>query len=240
VCVALVASTAGLAACGGTSSDTVAQIGTIKISKPQLSHWMSTIIGGDFYELTHVTAPTMLVSDPPHIATCMSQLKTVANGPSRSHLMSRCQQLYKLIREQALSYLINSYVNLAEDTEVGVTVDNSEIQAAFASLRSSEFPTETALHEYLAQRRWSLSDELFLVKRDLLGTKLLESVHKKLGAKASEAQIDAYYKALAAKWLAKTSCIRGYVVEGCKQYVAPASPSAVSPASVIEEVLSGK
>jgi HPt (histidine-containing phosphotransfer) domain-containing protein len=239
--LALVASVVTLAACGssdgGTPKGTVGMVGDIPITKTELNHWMATIIGGDFYEIARVTAPKQLVSEPPNLASCVAKLKSVAKVAGTSELTHRCQQFEQLLKKQAMAYLINSDVEVGEDAERHVNVSNQEIQTSFNALRREQLPTERALQEYLTQRDWSLSDEIFLVKRNLLGNKLLQKVHQELGPKASEAQLDAYYKQLGVKWTGKTSCDPGYVVEGCKQYVAPQTPSSVSPASVIEETI---
>jgi hypothetical protein len=238
---AIVASAVTLASCGGsgTPAGTIAQVGDIPITKTELNHWMATIVGGDFYELTRVTAPKQLVSEPPNPTACVAKMKTVAKVTTTTELSHRCQQLAQLLKKQALAYLIESDVEVGEDAEHGITVTNQEIQASFNEVRKAQLPTEAALREYLAQRDWSLSDELFLVKRNLLGSKLLEKVKHELGAKATEPEIDAYYKRLGAKWTDKSSCNPGYVVEGCKQYVAPKNPSPVSPAVAIDEIVGG-
>jgi hypothetical protein len=237
----VIAATVAVSACGSSgSSGVVARVGNTPITKVDLNHWMSTLLGGDYFEITGATVPRGVVSEPENLSLCVAKLKTIAVGKVKAELTHRCRQLHSLLREQAMEYLINSDVYAGEDAETGATVSNHEIQVAFASLKGEAFPTPATLQQYLAQRDWSLADEMFVVKRDLLGTRLLQKVREKLGKEASEAALDQYYKTLTAKWVAKTSCIAGYIVKGCRQYRKLATPPTVSPAIVIEEVRSGE
>jgi hypothetical protein len=236
----VIAATAAFGGCGGGSSDVVARVGSTPITTVELNHWMSTLAGGDYFEITAATIPRGVVAEPENLPLCISKLKTIALGKVKYELRHRCQQLYSLLKEQAVEYLINSDVYAGEDAEQGATVSNHEIRVALASDKGEEFPTPATLQQYLAERDWSFSDEMFIEKRDLLGTKLLQKVHEKLGSTASEEAIDQYYKALARKWHAKTSCNPGYVVSGCKEYRKPATPPTLSPAIVMEEIRGGK
>src|SRR5690242_17751751 len=66
----------GLTACGGggggasgASGDVVARVGGAAITRAAVSHWMATLAGGDYYELSgRRPVPTGLVSDPPDYA----------------------------------------------------------------------------------------------------------------------------------------------------------------------------
>jgi hypothetical protein len=235
---AAVAIATSVAACGGGSaSDVVAEVGHTTITKAELNHWMPTLLGGDMYELTDISSPKTVVSEPSNFTVCVRSLKTVAPDLTTAELTTRCHQLNQLLRVQAVEYLINSDVLIGQAAEVGATVSNREIATAFNELKGRAFPTDAALQLYLQQRDWSLSTELFIIKRNLLGTKLLQKVSAKLGKKPSEEAIDRYYKTLNNRWLAKTTCRPGYIVEGCRQYKKPKTPAKTSPAIVIEETL---
>lgn len=228
----------GLAACGGGdgASEAVARVGKTEITKPELNHWMATLLGGDFYEITGKVAPQHLVSEPVRIGVCTKNLATLAPHLTSAQLVARCRQLHSLLREQAIEYLIEADVVTEEDAELGITVDQNEVEAAFNTMRSEDLPTEAVLREYLVARHWSLSDELFLVKRDLQSSKRLKKVHEKLGKGVSEAALDAYYNEVMKKWVANTSCMPGAVVDGCKEYKPPKAPVTISPAIAIEEI----
>lgn len=247
--LALVSFTAaGLVSCGGgsgMSSDAVAQVGSAAITKASLSHWMSTIIGGDFYEITHQVAPTGLVSDPPDYATCQAGLAKLASSlaqkPTVAQLKGKCEQLHQALKQQALSYLITAQVAIGQDAEQGLAVSAREAERYFKHLQATQFPKESELQTYLADRHWSLSDELFLVKRDLLSSKLRSKLEQKFGGAGSQEALINYVHDANKRWTEKTTCSPGYVTEGCSEYtsaqaaVAKANPS---PAVLIEELTS--
>jgi hypothetical protein len=233
----------GLVACGGdgggAGNEVVAQVGATKITKSQLDRWMSTLLGGDFFELTEVTAPEHLVSEPPRIEACVASLKAFGIHLPQAQLTSSCRQLYLQVREQAVSYLVRAAVSDEENAELGIKVSSREIATAFAALRKADFPKESELRQYLLEHHWTVATELFVLKKDLNGTRRLQKVREKLGKKASEAAIASYYQTLGDKWLAKASCRPGYVAEGCEGYKEPKTDT-VSPDTVIEEIMKAR
>jgi hypothetical protein len=246
VATALVA--ASLAACGGGGTmpaDAVAQVGETAITKASLNHWMSTIIGGDFYEITHKVAPTGMVSEPPDYATCTIALETLPSSsgktkPPAVQLKSKCEQLYHALKQQTLSYLISAQVAVGQDRDQGLKVTGREVEQAFKRLQASQFPKEAELQQYLANRHWALSDELFLLKRDLLSSKLRAKIEKKYGGATGEQALIKYVHGATTLWIARTTCRSGYVVQGCKQYgpaQAAATAAAPSPDALIEELV---
>lgn len=215
-------------------SGAVAQVGNTLITTTQLSHWMSALLGGDFYEGVRIVAPTGLVSDPPDYPRCVASLRrfAVAAKPSTAELESKCHELNEALEQQALESLIESQWTINREAELGLKVGPAEIQKAFKRLSAREFPTPAALHKYLALRGWTLSVELVLVQRDVLGTKLLRKLK---GAQA----LMTYSRESARKDKAETSCRSGYVVESCREYSGPASTTP-SPAILIEQIAAWK
>lgn len=255
VAVALVAAAlavVGVAACGGgggASEEAVARVGSMSVTKAALDHWMSTIVGGDFYELTGKVAPTGLVSEPPRLAGCVAVLERYEEAPARGKakaasavLRRKCEELDSAVRQQTVAYLISADVAVGQGAEQGVTVDESEIKQAFKRLREAEFPTEVELAQYLADRHWTLKDELFLVKRDLLSQKLLARLQQKFKSTGGETALASYARLAGSRWVAKTTCEPGYVVPGCKQYgsqAAAAAGAVPSPSDLIHELAVG-
>jgi hypothetical protein len=228
----------GVAACGGSadgpSADVVAQVGGTPITRATLSHWMSTIVGGDYFELTSKVAPSGIVSDPPNYPRCQAiyeatsaKLPPGSTRPSAELLASKCRQLYAALKEQALSFLIETQWSTEQDAEQGIRLTSAEIARSFERYKAGEFSSEAQFQTYLAERRWSLSDELFLIKKDLLSTKLIA----KLGAE--KRNLAAFSRESSRRLRAKTSCHAGYVVEQCSAYKAPATP-AVAPETVVD------
>ena len=237
--VAVGLAVAGVTGCGGgTSGEVVAQVGGSSITKAELDHWMSTEAGGDFYELSagH-TVPEGLVSEPPNYAACVARLEAVAANPTKGRskptagqLLSKCRQLYQALKVQALSFLVASRWTVGAFGEVGVKATDKEVMQKFNRMKAEQFPKEGELQRYLTSRRRSPSDELLLVKLDLLSQKALQKLEtggKQMITKFTEAE---------QRWTAKTNCRAGYVVKSCKQYTGPPPLSTPSGAVLLEQV----
>jgi hypothetical protein len=240
VMAALLAATfmvTGVSACGGGGGipgDAVAQVGSTAITKAALNRWMSTLAGGDFFELSHITAPAGLVSDPPHYSTCVARLEKVTPNVAESKLTLQCQQLYRALKLQALSYLLTAQQTIAEDAERGITASEAEIQRDYGKVKAELFPTEADLKQYLAERDWTLSVEKFLIKRNVLSEKLARMVREKF---KSEQAMEKYLLASNRKWVAKTTCRQGYMVPQCNGYKPVAAESSIpAPATLVDDI----
>lgn len=251
---------AGLAACGGgtssdgtsskgipgggTSSEAVVQAGGSAITKAEINHWMSTLAGGDFYEIAHKhTVPAGLVSEPPNYAACVTRLERVAassyKGPSKptaAQLLSKCRELHQTLKAQALNYLVQAQWVIGLASEAGIKATDGEVTKLLNEIKARQFPKgEGEFQRYLASNRRSLADELFVVKLDVLRRKIVQEVNT--GGKQTLAR----FTEAGQRLTAKTSCHAGYVVQHCKQYTGqpytgqPAS-SLPSPAVLLEQV----
>ncbi|HXN39416.1 MAG TPA: hypothetical protein VN892_15370 [Solirubrobacteraceae bacterium] len=258
---------AGLTACGSSNSGTatqassdgssggpiVAQVGSSSITRSTLSHWMATIVGGDYDESLSHPAPKGLVSDPPNYPRCVAAIetigppKTTTETPQQIHsgLVGDCHQLYESLKQQALAYLIQGLWSVAEGAEEGIVVSSAEIQKAFERLKAERYPKEAELAAYLAGREWSVSDELYLIKRDLLdariGAKHEQALRKtvKGGREALERAVLELAIHNQKNWIAKTSCSPGYVViSECKQYKGPETNGA--PDALLEQITASR
>ncbi len=244
----------GLAACGSTAASSpathahgdpvvalrgnvVAQVGGTVITKAMLGHEMSTIFGGDYYEINLRPAPRALVSEPPNYPACLAQLKAIVrplpagSRPPVAQLALKCQQVYQAIKLQALGVLLADQWYKGLDAAQGVTVSEAEAEHALAQVQASQFPKEGEFQSYIAERHWTVADELLLLTMDLLSTKIQEKI-KTSGEPVSEALNRA-----AATWKAQTRCRTGYVVERCSQYTTSSvNLSTPSPAVLVEQL----
>jgi hypothetical protein len=209
-------------------------VGTRPITKAMLNRWMAPMVGGDFYESTHLRAPRGLVSEPPNYAACIAAIRAFGSKLTAAQITSKCEQLYEQIKEQVLTYLIEAEWSLDRDAEQGVTVSNQEIEAEFKRLEVKFFPKEGELQTYLANHEWPLSVELFLIKRDMLYNKL----EKKFSENGRKAQFGRFLLDNAKQWTARTTCQIGYLVEQCNDY--KSVPSTTSPDILIEEFVSSR
>jgi hypothetical protein len=240
--VATLLAVAGLTACGGGSSDeVVAHVGDTAITKPAVNHWMATLVGGDYNELSGGRrVPEGLVSEPPSYPSCVAHLEaaaaTPAEGGSRPEgvkLLTKCQHLYQALRTQATEFLVRSQWQIGLYREHGVTATDDEVSKFFEESKRTHpyLSTETRVHNYLSSRRLSLTDYLYILKLDLLGQKFqrkLEQEGKQELAGVPEAE---------QRWTAKTSCRPGYVVQHCKQYRGgPEYKSGPPPSILMEQI----
>ncbi len=237
--VVLSVAVVGLGACGsGVSGGVVVQVGDSSITKAELNHWMSTLAGGDFYDLSgRHTVPAGLVSEPPNYAACVARLEASAVSPTKrrskptaGQLLSKCRQLYQALKQQALNYLVQSQWIIRLYGEEGVKATDGEVMQLFKRTKAEQFPKEGELQQYLARTRRSLADELFVIKLNLLSQK----VQQKLSAGGK--QVLAKFTEAGQRWTAKTDCRAGYVVKHCRQYVGESTSSTPSPAVLMEQV----
>jgi hypothetical protein len=244
--------TCGLAGCGGAShrpDPVVAEVGHDTITQSALNHWMSTIVGGDYFEHLGKRAPDGLVSDPPNYAACVSAVErigpakaaTVAATATRGQLESKCRLLYQAIKQQTLTFLISQIWSVDEDAEHGIEITNADIKREFEHYRTSNFPTEAAFVTYLSNHRWSLADELDLIRRDLLETRLEAFVAHSLGKAGSDSEavtkktIELYEQSVK-RYTPRTDCRRGYLAPDCSAYKPPPHES-VAPAPLLEQIV---
>jgi hypothetical protein len=234
----------GLCSCGGSGDPVVATVGKTKISQGTLNHWMSTMVGGDYQEITGTRAPTGLVAEPADYPRCVAAAKQIkAKSPSapvlnEARLKIRCRQLHTALKEQALSYLITVLWRAEEGAELGQGVSDREISQKLQELAYKEYNSPAAFRRFLASRHWSLADERYLLKRNLLDTKFLNRLRARAAALGgSEEALGKLAQENVAKWRAKTSCSAGYTAWQCRPEGSgdEADPSA----SILVEQLAG-
>ncbi len=147
-------------------------------------------------------------------------------------LLGKCRQLYRALRAQAAMLLVEVQWFLGVAGDEGFTASDAEVLKYYDQAMALRHPNRAELSRSQAARRISTSDELLLIKKNLLSQKVLAKV-KSLG----KAGMTSLLRSEAA-WTAKTDCRPGYVVERCKQFhgEAPATAASPSPAVLLEQV----
>src|SRR5258707_7346042 len=224
ITAATVLTLAALYACGSTSGGDVAVAritGTpITITRAAVSHWMDTVAGGNYYELSaRHTAPAGLVSDPPNYPRCVKRLEAAAAASPKKilkltplELLEKCRQMNVALKEQATNYLLAAQWVIGFNRELGVTASNNEVVGLYNNLKAKEFPTAAAQRQFFASQHLTLADELFIVKLDVLKNK--DSARVEAGGQKAYKVILAAEK----RWTGKTTCRPGYVVAHCREY----------------------
>lgn len=232
----------GVAACGSSKdSAPVARVGNTPITTTEVDHWMKTLAGGDYYELSHKhVIPQGLVSLPADYSRCEANLKAAVDSSPLAAVIKRklapneyevkCHDLHEALRLQATAYLVQANWMKAIDREIGVSASEAEVEELFKQIKASQFPSEAAQQKFLQEHRESLADLLLVVRLDVYrrkNDKILTEEKKPVVLKLVNAEN---------KWTKLTTCAAGYVVVNCKEYATKPS-TAPKPASVLMEQL---
>jgi hypothetical protein len=198
-------------------------VGSARFTKSALNYWAQAVFGGDYVEVTKEVEPTPLglVSEPPKTGACVKRLEyemwSALSGsakPTAAQLYEKCRRLNKLVERQALELMIRWQSSLGIAASQGIHVTDAEVKQRYEVVRSGRFPSVLDTRKYFRYRRWSLGVELLMLKLELITEKLQRVAGSQAGAQTSLAVSPAEEK----RWIAKTTCQAGYVVEGCKEY----------------------
>jgi parvulin-like peptidyl-prolyl isomerase len=209
--------------CGGSSDPVVARVGSYTITNADVEHWIRIEAGtsqnaGNKRRLAKGQIPV-----PPDYADCVALLladATTKVKPSRRALKARCAAKHDTLKKTVLSILISYYWEKGEAARRGVRVSDAEVAQYIRKL----FQSEARLQAHLRAAGEHYADEQLLVRSKLLAKKLAS--HSARNARTTNERnrdIQRYVVEQTAEWTPQTSCTRGYVVPGCKQYRAPQS-----------------
>jgi hypothetical protein len=218
--VTIAAVVAGGLSVGCGSGDTVARVDDTPISKPMLSHWMSATVAADYRNDLGAAAPEGLVSDPANYPRCIAATAKLAGGrrPARSPAVL-CRELYRAVKEQAMSFLLDASWHIQDAREHHETVSTTEILRRLARLKENEMPKPGQFDRYLAEVGRTKADELYLLKRNILIERQLMRLQRQASHLAGgEAAREKVLEEWLARWTSKTICQPGYVVPQCSEY----------------------
>ncbi len=185
----------GLSACGGVPGDAVVQVGGNPITKTAFEHWMTVAAASS--ALTAGEKPVIPV--PPKYTACIAHLAATApkpakgqSAPTTAQLKTECEQQYKSLQSEVLSFLISSQWVLNEAKSLGVKLTDAEVHKEFEKIKTAQFPKAAEFEKFLQTSGQSVSDLLLRVKLNMLSSKIQKQVVKNK-ATATEAQITKYY-----------------------------------------------
>jgi hypothetical protein len=235
-----------LSGCGSSDSVTHIAGSSATISKPMLDHWMRAVVGTDFRVSTGAKGPPGLASEPADYGGCVAaSKKVVARTPTGKlkltdgQIMQKCHELYRAIRNQAMSYLLSAEWTMLEAKELHVSLSDAELHKEFLRWRAATYKTDAKFQAYMKERQLVLSDVLYQLKRNILVTRLLPTFQAQVKRAGGGERV--YAKLALERYhnlIAKTSCKAGYVMEDCKEYRAPATPLPSSNV-IIEGIVQG-
>jgi foldase protein PrsA len=223
----------GLAACGGGSEKTVAQIeGVGSISEAMLEHWMPIEARIIYSEAPTRPAPSGVVPDPPTYTACIAYLRTTPQKAGerpgkqkKAQLRARCARKEQELKVLTLNTLIGWDWMIGRGLRLGVGVTDAEARQRLEAIKSSEF-AGTSFSKYLKYSGQTVSDMLLRARVQVVERKLsaLQNGLEKSHERQSVSRERAALAPLAAKllsdkqWAERTSCPSGYVTSGCKEY----------------------
>jgi len=232
--------------CGKSESIVHVDGTSASVTTATLNHWMQAFAGLDFRTSVGTEGPVGLVSEPADYKRCAAAVKLIAPktflGQVRlksKTISTRCRELYRSVKAQAISFLIAVAWGAAEGDEMGLKVSEAEVKREFARIRRVPYPTDTQLRKYMTERHLTLSDLLFRLKDSILVGRILSKFQAKV--KAAGGGEKTYTKLAIQRhrqWVAKTSCRSGYIAPNCREYRGPEIVEP-SPNSVLEAIVQG-
>jgi hypothetical protein len=238
------ASTKTTSSSGETSSTTpvpssspatvIARVGATPITTAQVSHWMTALAGEDYYTANHQILPEGLVSDPPNYPACVAHLETAAaSSPAATNetptqLLNKCHEINEAVKLQAITFLINSQINLKAAHEAGITTTTQEVTRLYNQIKANEYPTQASLNQYLTTRHTTIPNIQLETQLETLGNNILTKTTPQQKHQFLQNQ---------QHWTTKTTCQTGYIVEHCNQYTTKPTPKTPLSAAILMEQL---
>jgi len=232
-----------LCSCASDESLIHIQGSSATITKPMLDHWMKAIAALDYLTYLHTPAPEGLVSEPADYERCAKAARRVIPRTSTGKLKlsdaqiaRRCRGLHQAIKSEALALLLAVQWMEIEAKEQGITVSKRELRKELQNYSQAAYGAKANWPRALRERHITTADTMYLAKRLVLYKQLREKFRAKV-AKAGGGE-GAFARIATANYqhmIKRTTCARGYVIQGCKGYREPGSSA--PPAWVILEGL---
>ncbi len=184
----------GLAACGGVSSESIANVEGNPIKNTTFDHWLqvaATTAAGQ-------TGGAPVVPLPPSYSACIAhteelQAKTKdAKKLTHEEAKKECETQYESLKKEVVNYLISSEWVLGEAKNLNVKVTDPEVHKEFEKIRSTQFPSQAEFEKFLKTSGQSVSDLLLRVKLNMLSQKIQHKVLVE-NEKVTEEEIKKYY-----------------------------------------------
>jgi foldase protein PrsA len=186
-----------LSACGGgMPSNSVATVGNIKITKDQYQHWLPIYAKQDASQAPGTPA---IVPDPPAFTKCIAAYRKSLPKPKKgqpkisdTQIKTQCQSSYTKLRNETVSFLIQSQWLEGESKDKKISVTDKSVQQQFKTIKQQQYPQESAFQSFLKSSGLTIPDILYRLKLNGLSTKLQQQIVKGKD-KVSQAQIAQYY-----------------------------------------------
>jgi foldase protein PrsA len=186
-----------VSACGGgLPGNSVATIGNIKVTKAQFEHWLPIYAKQDAAQAPGT--PTS-VPDAPNFTKCIADYrKTLPAQPkgkpkiSDAQIKKQCQTTYNKLRDETVTFLIQSQWLEGETKDKKLTVTDKSVQTQFKTIKQQQYPQASAFQSFLKSSGLTIPDILYRLKLSSLSNKLQQQIVKGKNT-VTQAQIAQYY-----------------------------------------------
>jgi foldase protein PrsA len=194
VLCALAAPVAIVAGCGGgVPTGAVATVDGESIDRKAFEHWLAVAAKS-------TGRPGAQVPKPPNYEACLNQKRKTQPKPgdgrprtTDAQLKAQCKQEYEGLREQVLQLLVSYQWVEAEAAEMGIAVEDSEIEKSFDQRRKQSFPKDAGYRKFLEDSGQTEEDLRLRIRQELLTDKIREKAIKGED-KVTREQIADYYR----------------------------------------------
>jgi parvulin-like peptidyl-prolyl isomerase len=186
-----------VSACGGgLPANSVATVGNIKITKDQFQHWLPIYAKQD---AAQAPGTPSTVPDAPDFTKCIAAYrKTLPAQPkgkpkiSDAQIKKQCQTTYNKLRDETVTFLIQSQWLEGETKDKKLSVTDKSIQQQFKTIKQQQYPQESAFQSFLKTSGLTIPDILYRLKLSGLSNKLQQQIVKGKN-NVTQAQIAQYY-----------------------------------------------
>jgi foldase protein PrsA len=192
----------GLAACGGggVPSDAVAKVEGTPITNAAFKHWVQVAaISSSTGQLNQVKA---VAPEPPNYEACIARFtalaekelkaKSIKQIPTKAKLKEVCEQQYKTLKQEVMSFLLSSQWVIGEANRLGIKLSDAEVKKQFLKIKSQQFPRQAEFEKFINASGQTVSDLLLRVKLNMLSSKIQAKIAKEKH-NVSDAEIEKYY-----------------------------------------------
>jgi foldase protein PrsA len=164
-----------LSACGGgVPGNSVADVAGNPITTQAFNHWM--FVAAKSQAAQSPGAPVIVPNDPPSFSNCVAQVRKQVPSLAKTaakQLQADCKQLFTQYSSQVLGFLISGYWYQAEAARNHIKVTDAQVQQAFNTAKSSQFPNPAQFNTFLSQTGQTVNDILYRFKISQILTKLI-------------------------------------------------------------------
>lgn len=244
VCMLTMTCVVGLSstACGQSDTrraDIAVEVGPMKITKPEVRHWMAVIAG----EIsTKAGEPAVQVPKPPLYTECIAYRRSLlaASGdrsaPAPAALERECELELEKEKLKALYSLIATDWAIGTAAELDVPLSHRELLRELSALER-QAPNPTLFRTVVVGRNGTAKDLQHRVELELLTKRIQKKIERsndklRLSTGQREHVFAAFNAQQLKRWTARTDCNPGYVVPICRQYNPHAQKSSLTPPSI--------